>query len=102
MEDNIVLIAVGIIIVILGIINIRGNISTLHWYHRKRVAESDIPAFGKVVGTGTVIIGASMFLSGIISIFAKSAFIYLIAVAGLVAGIPIMLYGMIKYNKGIF
>jgi len=32
----------GVIISIIGIINMTGNISTLHRYHRKRVSKEDV------------------------------------------------------------
>ena len=49
-ENVMVKLIIGIILLILGVFNIRGNISTIHWYNRRRVAESDIPKYGKFVG----------------------------------------------------
>ncbi|MBQ8331912.1 MAG: hypothetical protein IJX94_05390 [Clostridia bacterium] len=37
-------------IAVLGIINMTGNISSLHWYHRQRVTKEDRKPFGKLVG----------------------------------------------------
>lgn len=102
MSEIIALIIVGVALIVMGIINIRGNISTLHWYHRKRVAESDIPAMGKIVGTGSVITGVSILLTGIISCFVQSQYLFIIVIIGMALGLPIMLYGIIKYNKGLF
>ena len=99
MSEIIALIIVGVALIVMGIINIRGNISTLHWYHRKRVAESDIPAMGKIVGTGSVITGVSILLTGIISCFVQSQYLFIIVIIGMALGLPIMLYGIIKYNK---
>lgn len=101
MSDSIVMLVLGVLITVLGIININGNISTLHWYHRKRIAESDIPAFGKAVGTGTVIIGAGLIVSGVLSLL-KIKFAEIILIAGVIVGLPIMLYAIVKYNKGLF
>ena len=50
----------GILISVLGIENIKGNINTLHRYHRSRVAEVDMKPFGKLVGTGTLIMGIAI------------------------------------------
>lgn len=50
----------GIIISILGISNMKGNISSLHWYHRQRVSPDDVMPFGKRVGLGTLIIGIAI------------------------------------------
>ena len=60
--ENIVLLILGVFISVMGIVNIKGNISTIHSYNRRRVKEEDIPKYGKVVGTGTLIIGISLVL----------------------------------------
>ena len=100
---------IGLVIIILGAINRTGNISTLHAYHRNRVSEEDRIPFGKMVGTGTIIIG-----SGIIAMAALSALAIALStplfttvgygalIVGLVIGISIAFAAMIKYNKGIF
>ena len=56
MAGNIVVFLVGVVFIVLGISNMRGNISTLHSYHRHRVSEEDRIPFGKQVGLGTIII----------------------------------------------
>lgn len=55
--DNLILLILGLFISVLGITNIKGNISTIHSYNRRKVKEEDIPKYGKVVGTGTLIMG---------------------------------------------
>ena len=99
----------GIILIILGVMNMNGNISSLHWYHRRRVAEEDKKPFGKIVGLGTLIIGITMILFGVLFfIFEKTQIMPLVIVgavflvAGIVAGLGLAFYAMIKYNKGIF
>ena len=47
MKAFIPLLAVGLLISILAIINMTGNISSLHWYHRHRVTEENKKPFGK-------------------------------------------------------
>lgn len=87
-------IILGIIIIGIGISNMKGNISSLHAYHRNRVKEEDVLPFGRMVGLGTIIIG--IFL--IISMFLSES----ILIIGLVLGLIPILYGMFKYNGGIF
>ena len=60
MSDYIVIAFVGIIISVLGVINMSGNISTIHWYHRKRVSEENVKPFGRLVGGGSLIIGVAI------------------------------------------
>ena len=105
----IVTLAVGIICIVLGISNARGNISSLHSYHRSRVAQEDVPAFGKLVGIGTLIVGASIIVLGIFMLLAElltSPVMSLIGSAlliiGLAIGLGLSFYAMKKYNKGIF
>ena len=109
MPGFIATIIVGIICILIGISNCRGNISTLHSYHRSRVSEEDIRPFGKLVGLGTIIIGCSVAAYGIFSVISLLSdiqfLIYLgmgIMFVGLAVGLLISFYAMKKYNKGIF
>ena len=58
--DEIILLVMGLLISAMGIVNICGNVSTIHSYNRRKVAEEDIPKYGRAVGVGTLIIGASL------------------------------------------
>lgn len=107
--DNLFTFILGVVFIVLGIMNRKGNISMLHSYHRSRVSEEDILPFGKLVGLGTIIIGISLMLMGALSFVSHTLQeeIYLfigigIMIVGLVAGLIISFYAMIKYNKGIF
>ena len=99
----------GVIICALGLINMSGNISSLHWYHRQRVTEEDRKPFGKLVGLGTLIIGIALVISGILfwisEVTATELWLIVgcvITVVGIVVGLVLSFYAMIKYNKGIF
>ena len=50
--DNIALLILGIFISVIGIVNMTGNISTIHSYNRRKVKEEDVPKYGRAVGTG--------------------------------------------------
>lgn len=99
--DNILLLILGIFLSVLGIVNIKGNISTIHSYNRRKVKEEDIPKYGKAVGTGTVIIGASLILAYLITFWNETAIDYIVLPA-MAIGLAFILYGQIKYNHGIF
>ena len=58
MGDRIMPAMLGVFVMLMGISNMKGHIGSIHWYHRKRVSEEDRPAFGRLVGLGTLIIGA--------------------------------------------
>ena len=48
MECFITSTVLGFILCVLGCMNMKGNISSLHWYHRQRVTEEDRKPFGKL------------------------------------------------------
>ncbi len=93
---------IGVILIVLGIFNVKGNISLLHSYHRKRVKEEDIKPFGKKVGTGTIIIGITIISAGVFAIFNYTDICNVINVVGIATGCIVIFYALFKYNKGIF
>ena len=42
MGEFIIQIIIGLALIVVGIFNMKGNISTIHSYHRKRIKEEDI------------------------------------------------------------
>lgn len=102
MTDFITTLIVGVIIIILGIVNMTGNINSLHSYHRKNVREEDKKPFGRLVGGGLSLCGLAIIAFSIFSIYEKYVLGTVVLVAGLVIGFAISFYAMIKYNKGIF
>ena len=99
--DNLTLLILGLFISALGIINIMGNISTIHSYNRRKVKEEDVPKYGKVVGIATLIIGVSLVLGYIVAFWSEAIMAFIILPA-VVVGLGFLLYGQFKYNKGIF
>lgn len=83
--DKLLLLILGIFISALGIVNIKGNISTIHSYNRRKVKEEDVPKYGKAVGTGTLVIGASLALSYFATFWNEAALGYIIIPAVVLA-----------------
>ena len=109
MDGIIITCLVGVVFIALGISNMKGNISSLHSYHRSRVTEEDRLSFGRLVGLGTIIIGGVLVIYGLligatlythVQAFTLAGTIELIA--GIVVGLGLSFYAMLKYNKGIF
>ena len=105
----ITLVTLGLLVCVLGVINMTGNISSLHSYHRKRVTEEDRKPFGKLVGLGTLLVGIAMVVFGVLFLMfektQRDLYVILgtiLLIAGIVAGMAISFYAMMKYNKGIF
>lgn len=99
--DNLTLLFLGLVLSALGITNMKGNISTIHSYNRKKVKEEDIPKYGKAAGTGTLVIGVSCVI-GFIAAFWSETVMAGILLFGVAVGIAFILYAQFKYNKGIF
>ena len=109
MSSMIVTVLIGILLCALGGVNMTGNISSLHSYHRKRVREEDKKPFGRLVGIGSIIIGISLAVFGVFMYEHEKTqnMLYFIVGCivlgvGLVVGLGINFFAMIKYNKGIF
>ena len=99
--DNLTLLICGLFISAIGMTNIKGNISTIHSYNRRKVKEDDVPKYGKVVGTGTLVIGISCIAAFILS-FWSELLMDIVLLISVVVGLGFMLYGQFKYNKGLF
>jgi hypothetical protein len=109
MIEVIVTFIVGIICIVIGIMNIRGNVSMLHEYHTKNVKEEDKESFGRLVGTGMLVLGGSIIVYSILKTLTIQLEdkIYIIIgtiimIVGVIIGIFISFYAMKKYNDGIF
>ena len=109
MLSSIVTFLVGVVCIVLGISNMRGNISSLHSYHRNRVSEEDVIPFGKQVGLGTIIVGIGVIIFSILSsitLYTENNVFTLVGtvimIVGIIVGLLISFRAMIKYNKGIF
>ena len=101
--------AVGVVCIVLGISNMRGNISSLHSYHRNRVSEEDRIPFGKAVGRGMILIGCGVIVFSLLTAATlqtgQEVFTLLgtgVLMVTLVIGLAISFRAMIKYNGGIF
>lgn len=100
---------IGIVLLVIGILNIKGNISTIHRYHRHRVKEEDMVPFGKLVGAGTIsaavalmTLGAMQYLAEVTTVAVLATIGSVVMILGIAICLVLCLYAMIKYNKGIF
>ena len=106
MGDKIFMLIFGILLIPLGIMNIKGNISSIHWYNRTRITEETRPKYGKFVGIGTLIIAGGLVFSAVLNMLVKMNIAVLISGAitliTVIVGLAFILYAQFKYNKGIF
>lgn len=92
----------GLILVFLGLTNIRGNITSVHWYNRRKVREADRPKYGKWMGAGTCTIGGDLVLSALLGFLLRSDAVDYLLLAGCGIGLILILYAQLRYNRGIF
>ena len=109
MESYIIPMLLGIFCIVLGVLNTKGNIRSVHSYHRPRISQENILPFGRLVGAGMITVGASIVQFNILSIIADalknelfSIVGGIICTVGVVVGLALNLYAIIKYNKGLF
>ena len=100
---------VGLLCMVFGFRQRKGDLNSLHSYHRSRVAEEDRLAFGRQVGLGTVLVGVGVCAFSILSAVTvhtgRKAFLLagmLLLLAGILTGTALSFRAMKKYNKGIF
>ena len=106
--EFIALFILGAVCIAIGVMNAMGNLSTIKYRHRKRVAPENQLAFGRLVGAGTIIVGVSFLISGALALFStlrgNPAFETasgIVVIIGAAVGMSLMFFAMIKYNKGI-
>ena len=107
--ESIAIFILGAICIVLGIVNMTGNISTIKYRHRKRVAPENRLAYGRIVGLGSIVLGICFLVSGIFFLISElqanpalETVGGITMIIGAVVGISAMMFAMIKYNKGIF
>lgn len=102
LRDCFSLIVLGVICVILGSFNIKGNIASIHWYNRRKVTKENQLSYCRLVGFGTVLIGVGMILSAVIQVLINIETGAIVTVIFLLIGLSLIVYAQIKYNRGIF
>lgn len=106
MGGSISMLIFAIILILIGIENVKGNIASIHWYNRTRITEETRPKYGKSMGIGTLVIAGGLIFSAVLNMIVKMNIAVLIGGAitliTVVVGLAFMLYAQIKYNKGIF
>ncbi len=102
MQEGILMVLLGVVLLLLGVNNCRGHIASIHWYNRRRVSPEQQKPYGRWMGLGTGLMGLSLVVTGALQVWARNETNAYILLAGVVVGLGMMLYAQFKYNKGIF
>ena len=91
---------VGFVLIIIGyMVWKKEKISLFHDYHYDKVSEEDKKAFCTISGIGVVLIGICLFITSIIIGITDSMWSFIPFVIGFVAGLIMLIYSGIKYNR---
>ena len=100
MADSILVGLVGFVLIILGyMVWKKEKISLFHDYHYDKVSEEDKKAFCTISGIGVALIGIGLFITAIIIGITDSMWSFIPFVIGFVAGLIMLIYSGIKYNR---
>ncbi|MGM9521588.1 MAG: helix-turn-helix domain-containing protein [Oscillospiraceae bacterium] len=94
--------ALGIMIIILGIFNIKGNIASIHWYNRRKVTKENQLPYCRLMGLGSILSGLGLIVYSVLKAFLASSLSEYILMALLISGLGLMIFAQLKYNRGIF
>lgn len=98
----IVELAVGLLCIAIGlVIGIGKKVSLIHDYHYRNVAEKDLPAYARLIGTGLILIGVGICATGFFNL-TKSDLWWIPLLAGFAAGFPVLHRAQKKYNGSWF
>ena len=93
--------AVGGLCIVLGLLLWKKQwISILHDYHYKNVKKEDIPAYTRQMGIGLMIIGAGIFITGLLNLV-FSPWWWVPLLAGFVLGFVVLYIAQKKYNGSV-
>lgn len=95
---------VGIVLLIVGILIRKGNVSILHSYHYKNV--TDIDAYSKEMGSAVIFMSIPACITGFMTLFAHIKIVSVISAVLLFTGMIICVIHIfkvqVKHNGGIF
>ncbi len=81
----------------------KGRIELIHDYHHKRVRDEDVKAYTSLMGLSMYIIGGSLLLVGLLSLFIDAVIIVIaITFAGTFCSLFLMNKAQKRYNGGWF
>ena len=107
MSDFVWFIIIGILFALLGLIFIglgwqiwsKQKMDLIISHHSDKVSEENKPAYCKLMGIGVFVMGAGFLLSGICTVFVRSALAFAPMTVGLVSGIVLLTAAVKKYNR---
>ena len=92
---------VGILCIVLGfLIWKKQKISLIHDYHYRNVKEEDVPSYTRQIGSGLIIIGSGILLTGMLDLLYSSLW-WAPLIIGFSLGLIVIIKAQKKYNGSI-
>ena len=92
---------VGILCIVLGfLIWKKQKISLIHDYHYRNVKEEDVPSYTRQIGSGLIIIGSGILLTGMLDLLNSSLW-WIPLIIGFSLGLIVIIKAQKKYNGSI-
>ena len=101
LRERLIQLGLGVICALHGIFNMCGNISTVHWYNRRKVTKENQKAYCMFVGLGKLIVGVAIIAGAVIQALGYLAASGLAIGVGVLIGLVLILYAQFKYNRGL-
>ena len=100
-------IGTGVLFAVLGVVFLalgwriwrKRDMNLIIHYHCDRVSEENKPAFCALAGIGVFVMGIGFCLSGICTVWFRTASAFIPMTAGLVLGIALEALAVIRYNR---
>ena len=103
---SVIIMAVGILLLMIGIFLFIGKLGLLHEYHRGSVKEEDKKSYGHAVGIPLSLEGLCMLAIGILTVVLKTSFSILISSAIIIVSLLLTIFVLLIvikiYNGKIF
>lgn len=102
MSEYLPLLMMGILLAAVSVPNLMGHPWTIRRYNRRRVSKENIPAYGRTVGVGTLVMGVAIIITAVCQMIFDVEALFFLIVAGFIIGLAIIFYAQFKYNGGLF
>ena len=92
---------VGLLCIVLGfLIWKKQKLSLIHDYHYRNVKEEDVPSYTRQIGSGLIIIGSGILLTGMLDLLNSSLW-WIPLIIGFSLGLIVIIKAQKKYNGSI-
>ena len=103
MEEFVVTITAGVILLVLGWqIWKNEKITLIHSYHYKNVRDENKKAYTTEIGMAAIIIAIGIILTGIVDYTTQSVYGWYVFLFSFAVGVILIIHAQIKYNGRIF